>query len=268
MKLKYLFFPITLILAVVVFWAYITPEIDSFQVANIDYNSKQQLLKSTQEKKTLLESLSSKIQGASEDTALVYDYLPKNKQEEKIIGQLNYLATDSGIFLDNLELAPVLVPVNTEIIAPNPVGTNLVSTGVVSANPASSGPTNIDATQNIQAIITVEGEYDKLRAFFNKVERVPLFNSIKSLKVYTTDGVASANPAAAGQTTATKISAKLVVNFAYLGQIKADDKKIAVFNPEIDNATIQKLKEYINGNVPKINVNDITAGSDNPFLSQ
>ncbi len=252
MRLKYLFFPIILILAVAVFFGYINPEIVAFKAVSDDYNTNLQILQGVKNKKAALDSLSNTIKNDEESNAMILNYLPKNKVEEKIVGEVNYLAANAGVFLDNVE------------IVDNPTPASVVADLASKNQP-------IDIIQNTQAVITVDGDYDKLKTFFNGIQHIPLFNSIKSLNIATVEKTTSSDSAATsttGSQSTTTITAKITVDFGYLKQVKADDKKLADFHPEIDNATIQKLKDYTAGNVPKINMSGISAGSNNPFLSQ
>ncbi len=246
MRLKYFFLPVILILAAIVFWAYIRPEISSLQAARDDYNLNQQILQNVESKKSALETLSSKIQ-TDDGSALVLNYLPSNKMEEKIIGDVNYIASNSGVFLNNLEIVSSPSPAPGVIVPVSPAD---VKTS--------------DALQNIQLTITAEGDYNKLKTFFDAVQRMSLLNTVKSLSISTVEKNSSSDPAATQS--AVTIVSKLVVDFGYLKQVKADDKKLANFNSSIDNATIQKLKDYTSNSTPKVSMEGIVSGSSNPFL--
>ncbi len=246
MRLKYFFLPAILILAVIVFWAYILPEISNFQIVRNDFNVNQQILQNVEIKKSALATLSSKIQ-ADDGSALVLNYLSSNKMEEKIIGEVNYIASNSGVFLNNLEIVSNPPPAPGVIVPVNSADTKAA-----------------DAVQSVQLVISAEGDYNKLKTFFNAIQRMALFNTVISLNISTVEKNSS-NDLTATQSAVT-ISAKLVVDFGYLKQIKADEKKLANFNPSIDNATIQKLKEYTSDNTPKVSIEGIISGSNNPFL--
>ncbi len=248
MRLKYLFFPVILIIAVAVFFGYINPLIDTFKSANNDYNASQQQLLVIQTKKNALESLGSTIADGKGDSALVYEYLPKDKVEEKIIGEVNYAAANSDVFLNNIGIvdAPVVATVGLD--------------QTPKAKP-------VEVIRNIQATIMVEGDYDKLKTFINGIQHIQLYNSIKSLNIATIEKATNnTDPSVVAVSSATTIAVKLIVDFGYLKQNKIDDKKLTSFKPDIDNQTIQNLKAYIQGSVPKINTAGLNIGSNNPFL--
>ena len=239
-----MFFPITLVLAVAVFFGYINPEITIFKTANKDYAASLQSLESVKNKKAALELLSTRFKSNEETGNLILNYIPKNKVEEKIIEEVNYIAASSGVLLSNLEITDNFTPVVADVTL-------------------QSGPVNVVKSTN--AAITVDGDYDKLKIFFDAMQHVPLLNSVESLNISSKEKSAAAGQDAQPQS-ATTIVARLVINFGYLEQIRADDKKLADFNPEIDNATIQKLKDYTAGHVSKIDMSSVSVGSNNPFL--
>ncbi len=250
MRLKYIFFPVILILATAVFFGYVKPEIDSLRTMNEDYSSNLQVLQGVQSKKSAIDSLNTKISADVDGSALIYGYVPKEKVEEEIIGKVNYLAANSGVFLDNIEIS-----------------------SAAASNALITGPVASDAIQSTQATVVVEGDYDKLKIFFHDVQHVSLFNSIVSLNITSVEKNASTADASVGQgatvttgQTSSTIVAKLVINFGYLKLIKADDKRLSNFKPEIDSAVIQSLKGYVSGTSPKVSTTGVVMGSSNPFL--
>lgn len=98
---------------------------------------------------------------------------------------------------------------------------------------------------------------------------MPLLNSIKSLNIVSKDKAKDKNNSstpAVDEKVQTSIEAELVVDFGYLNQARTDESKLASFKAEIDDKTIQDLKEYTSGVIPKINTSDIATGRSNPFL--
>jgi hypothetical protein len=262
MSLKYLFFPIILVLAVVIFWAYLWPEVISFQAVNKEYKTSQQALQNVQDKKTALESLNSQLKSDEKSSLLISNYLPSDRAEEKIIGEVNYLAANAGVFLDDIE------------IAKQEEKSNSVTIDSASLQATSNGQfdlkkQNANTLQSTQATITFNGDYDKLKIFFNGLQHMPLLNSIKTLDITTTEKAVVAAPGATTtEKPVTKITAKLVVDFGYLKQAKINGEQLADFKAEIDNKTVQALKEYTSEIVPKISTSGINIGSSNPFLPQ
>jgi hypothetical protein len=253
MSLKYLFFPIILIVAAVTFWLFVWPAIMSLQTINAEYKVSQQELLAVQERKTALETLSAQIKSGEKNGALAISYLPAQKAEEKIIGQINYIAGESKIFLNNLQL--------TKIAESTPIVANLtpVNVGIAGAEPVAIAP----VVANTQATVTVAGDYDNLKVFFDGIRRMPLFNSIKSLEIISAEKN-STDPAV--KKVEYVIAAKLVIDFGYLSQVKVDNNSLKIFEPTIDTKVLDSLVEYTTKTIPNIETGDSVVGVVNPFL--
>jgi len=259
MSLKYLFFPIVLVVSTVVFWAYVWPEFVSLRANNVSYRFDQGVLREAYDKKAALETLNSQIRESDSGSTLVLNYVPKDRAEEKIIGQINYLASNSGVFLNNIEVLKKNEQSSSTLKAAN-------STANVASN-LKAGNSNV--LQSTQITIKVGGDYDKLKLFFSGIQHMPLLNSIKSLNIVSKDKAKDKNNSstpAVDEKVQTSIEAELVVDFGYLNQARTDESKLASFKAEIDDKTIQDLKEYTSGVIPKINTSDIATGRSNPFL--
>ncbi len=257
MSLKYLFFPVVLFLAAVAFWLFIWPAIMSLQTVNNEYKVSQKNLINVQEKRTALETLNSQLKSGDKNGALVAEYLPTQKSEEKIIGQVNSLASAAGIFLDNIEITKSQEQsASITNLAPVPVG-------IVGAEPLAVVP----VVANTQAVVTVSGDYNKLKAFFDGIQHMPLFNSVKSLEITSLEKTLTDPNATAVKTPEFIISAKLTLDFGHLNRVQIDNNNLKSFQPEIDSKTLQNLGAYIaTKDVPAINTSDITTGVSNPFL--
>jgi Tfp pilus assembly protein PilO len=253
MSLKYLFFPIILIVAAVTFWLFVWPAIMSLQTITAEYKVSQQELLAVQERKTALETLNAQLKSGDKNGALAASYLPVQKAEEKIIGQINYLASNSEIFLNNLEI--IKAPESTTVAA-SPAPINM---GVAGIEPMAVAP----VVSNIQTVVSVEGDYDKLKAFFNGVQRMPLFNSIKTLDIVSTEKIQT-DPAV--KKVEYVITAKLAIDFGYLGRLQADNNNLKNIEPIIDSKTLDGLDAYTTKTIPEINTNNMVVGSSNPFL--
>ncbi len=253
MNLKYLFFPVVLFLAAIAFWLFIWPAAMSLQTVNAAYKVSQQNLLNMEEKKATLEKLTLQIKSGEKNGALAISYLPAQKVEEKIIGQINYIAGESKIFLNNLQL--------TKIAESTPIVANLtpVNVGIAGGEPAAIAP----VVANTQATVTVAGDYDNLKVFFDGIQRMPLFNSVKSLEI-TSAEKKSTDPAV--KKVEYVIAAKLVIDFGYLSQVNVDNSSLKIFEPTIDTKVLDSLAEYTTKTIPNIETGDSVVGVANPFL--
>lgn len=260
MSLKYFFFPLFLIALGGFIWGYVRPEVTLYRSVNEKYKANQQSLQVVLKNKDAFNMLSLKLKEDQKSRGLILNYIPFDRVEEQIIGEISYLATNSGVFLDNVKI--------TDQISTGSFGGSTQTNSL-----AQKGPDNksvVDVVQSTQAKIIVNGDYEKLKIFFKGVQHLPLLNSVKSLNITLnsnkpavdgTTGVARANQAT------TPITAEMVVDFGYLKQVKADKKELADFNPEIDSKTVQALQEYISADIPPVvSTTGVLMGSNNPFL--
>lgn len=265
MRLKYLFFPIVMVMAVAVFWGYIWPEIVSFRAVDDEYKASKQALEAVQAKRATLEQLSLQIKSKDQDRSLVLSYLPMNKVEERIIGQVNYLAASSNVFLDNVKIVSkdATLSSNEQVtqVGLLPGVANNGSTAANSVDPNAKSQV-VDAIQNTQATISISGDYANLKKFFGAIQHMPLFNSVESLRIATIEEPKTD----ANLPAKTIITAEMVVDFGYLKQVRADGKKLAELNVQIDNGTLEQLNKYISASIPEIGVDGVNIGSNNPFL--
>lgn len=276
MRLRYLFFPTVLILAGFVFWGYVWPEIGSFKVANSEYATSQQSLQALRDKKSAMDVLSSKLNNDEQGNDLILSYLPKNKMEERIVNMVDYMASNSGVFLDNIGISANGAKESKEDFGLAPVSSFLSkatkenSSGVAGAGEDSAATQDPQKVQNVEVTISVTGDYEKMRMFFKNIQHMPIYNSIKSLQITSAsvkDQKNDAVPAQAAASSSTGISANLIVNFGFLDQVRADNQKLAGFKAEIDEKTIQDLRAYVLQNIPEVGDSGVTTkGVNNPFL--
>ena len=233
-------------LAIAIFIGYMIPEFGRVKDLNAEYATNQQALAAVKDKKIALEKLSSQIK-SNEDSGVVYDYLPADKVEERIIGGINYLTTDAAVSLANISVKAAVDAQSSSNASATPTDPTTELTGL-------TAPSSVQTTQ---ATVTVKGDYEKIKNFINGVQHMPLMNSIKSLNITAVEGT---------ETEPASLTAVLVIDFSYLKSIKADNAKLANFKPEIDNTSVESLKSYISKSVPKINAAEVGSGRTNPFL--
>ena len=186
---------------------------------------------------------------------MVYNYLPNKKVEERIIGGVNYLAVDSGVSLVNISLRNLDVP-------------NPANTAQQNAALANKPADNADVLQFSEATISISGDYEKIKLFINQLQKIALFNNIKSL-VISNKEKSSSNTTDANSSSSSTLFADMVVNFGYLSSSELNNNKITNLKPELDSDTIGVLKQYISQKTESMasmisNVGN--KGKANPFL--
>jgi Tfp pilus assembly protein PilO len=278
MRLKFLFFPIILVVSVSIFILYVWPEIGNFKIANENKKTATQALQEIGEKQKAIEQLGTQISNSSDDKTLVDNYLPNKKVEEQIIAGINYLALDSQVSLvdvsikdiepaeSGLETSPSIVSSINTSVATTKSGEVPVAAGNTLSTNANSG------MKFSRTTIKVSGEYEKIRLFLDQLQRMPLLNTIKSINIYN-QPENSVNPNSGNNNSTSTLSnilvSDIVIDFGYLKPSVFDNNKISIFKPELDKETVSLLKQYVSQKtVPALPTVGIGGdrGKANPFL--
>ena len=85
MRLKYLFFPIAVIIAICIFIAYAWPEITKIRMQNEKILESNGKLQDVIAKNDAIKKMSSMINENQSDKQLIEDYLPNKRVEEKMV---------------------------------------------------------------------------------------------------------------------------------------------------------------------------------------
>ncbi|MEI7621115.1 MAG: type 4a pilus biogenesis protein PilO [Candidatus Moraniibacteriota bacterium] len=253
-------FPISLIFAGISFWTLLWPQYSIFQDSKLQYQKNQEVLQGIQNRKVAIEKMNLQVAQNESENSAVLNYLTDKKMEEKIVKQLNYLASSSGVFLRDISLVGSS---KGQIDS----GAGAFPSSLVPALPVQNGVSANEIIQNIPVSISVQGDYDKLKNFFNAVQHLPILNSLKTLTITVDEKTSSDNTS--NSTKTFTLEAKLTVDFGYLKKVKASAEKMASFDAKIDEKVINDLKAYISQDVPALTLDPVAigaVGSNNPFL--
>lgn len=244
MRLKILLFPLMLAVSFAFFMYYAWPEIVNLKTINEEKKENSRLLQDIKEKQSAIKQIGAQISNDKESSNAVINYLPEKKAEERIVGGVNYLAIDSGVALANLSLKDI----NTE----NPAN-------AARQNPASDkkeNKENINTMKFSEATILVNGNYEKIKLFTDQLQKIFLFNNIKSLTISSEQNKSEK---------ADSLLATAVIDFGYVSSSKVSDSRIANFKPEFDKNTVDILRQYVLQKTESVSRNS-NKGKANPFL--
>lgn len=272
MRLKFLFFPIIIVISLSVFIGYIWPEFKNLKDANTEKKSQQEALKAIMDKNTAIKSIDDQISKDSEGNNMVNNYLPSKKIEERILTGINFLATDSGVTLTDVAISDgsSMDKKNDDSTRFSISSLAAISNGNVAGTENGSGSVKSeDGLNATSANISVTGDYDKIRLFIDQLQKMSIFNSIRSLSIsaQATDGQNNEEasqesvPASSGV-----LLANISVDFGWMRTAEITNHKIANFKPMLDNSTIQIVKEYIHQKAPAADRFGNEDGKRNPFV--
>lgn len=241
MKLKLLFAPLLVLLIIVMAIWVVAPAYQELQVQKDELATAQQKLTDIQEKNALAAKLRQELAGNAEQEGLLLKYIPREAQEEIIIENLNSLALEEGLLVNNISVTG-----NTGKSIPVVVvsdGMDAQAVPVLSEN-------------KISLNTGVIGPYEKIKSFIGKLAALKRYNNISSLKI---------SPAASG-TSANKLQADMMINFAYFSDNNAAvNVNSSIFSKgSFDKTVIEQIKNRLNKDVVPVNIGE--TGKANPFL--
>lgn len=255
MRLKTLFFPIVLVISLLIGFVYIWPEVIKIRTIMAENITKKAQLVDIKSKSELIGSIGEKV-SSGESVKIVKEYLPEIKIEERIIKNINYLASDANVFLLDISLSDAVKNTSAELATP-------VEIDPVTGLPLAAIQAGIQSTT---AQINIAGTYQQVRIFLDGIQRLPIFNAIDSVSIQkkeaekTTEGTEISNQ--------DSLLVDLSVNFGFMPVSKITGVTASTFNSNIDESSVNTLKGYFS-NKNRIASTDFSGEKnvrENPFM--
>ena len=261
MRLKFLFFPIMLVISFSVFVGYIWPEITNVQKINEDMLEKNTEMLTIREKQVAIKQIEDKITNNTDGGKVVTDYLPTNQSEERAISEISYLAGAANVSLVNISLDKSQESVST-------VGATSALASIITTTDSTQNQMRLASglVQTTPIKISIVGDYGKITTFLASLQRMPLLSTLESVNITKQKSIAGEDEASLDPTA---LTVELSVNFGYMGVSKIGNSQIQNFKAGLDNKTIDLLTKYISQRSPAQlaeNGNNVK-GKTNPFAS-
>ncbi|MFZ2188314.1 MAG: hypothetical protein WAV73_02000 [Candidatus Moraniibacteriota bacterium] len=259
MKIKILLAPGLIIVIVVAIIWYVYPAydgVDGVRERSAKMAEQEALMAKLDSNISNAEKLGSELNSNTTQNAVVFDYIPKSKEEEKIIENLNLQATGSTlavleISVSELSDAAVAAEVSTLSIAPpitDPV------TGAIVPNAPKLVP------KKLKVKYSVVGGYDNIKVLIAKIQKLKRFNKFAGLEIKT---LMTEN-----QEVSDSLQANMLLEFNYLNEPKrltdADLSNEIFSTGSFDSQIIGKISSSRN-----VDVNNVMPGQkrgNNPFI--
>ncbi len=255
MKVKILIVPLLISIMIgIVIWL-IAPDYFAMQDARKNLKAEQDKLRNIKEKSVKAASLKAELAQVSDQVDIVLKYVPPAKQEEEMINSLYSLATAEGLSVSKLSVMPEEKKF-APIPAVEPVEAGAALEAGLAAVPAKPVP------ENFQINMIVSGNYEKIRAFFNKLSKLRRFNNAASLKI------AEAKTSRSGESPAPAdaLQAELFLDFKYFKKdnpagVNADSNIFA--SGKFDMSAVSDIRSGMDTEILGIVID--SAGKNNPF---
>lgn len=274
MRLKFFFFPAMLVFSFAIFIMYIWPEIDNIKAANEGYANETKSLEAVNQKKVAINKIDDQLNADVESSDMVMNFLPSKKSEDRILAEINHIASGSEVALIGIEpqAAPAVEESTPAVVPVNPAPSAIADgSDVGGAGPAPVvAPAKTDTpSKDIRYSsmkITVNGTFEKLHGFFDQIQKMDIYNSTRSISIKTqaknsTSGSQQADSASSGDSL---LAAEMVVDFGYLDPVKLSSSNLGGFSPTLDTQTMESLKNFVTQKSPALD--SANKGRNNPFF--
>jgi len=239
MRLKIFFFPAALVVSVVLFIWFISPEFSQLKDDRSELDSQKNILREIKIKKQNVNNLNASLDSNSNKEKLVLEYFPFIEKEEEVINALNYSATSSGI---------ALLDFNADIVKDSSQALKISEDGKNEAPEITVRKTKIK--------LSLTGSYENIRSFFDQIYRIKRANDISMVNI-------------SSQSESENLLAEAEIYFSYLPQTHLsleNELSDLIFSQKSFNfAVADKVAELTSeNNVSKLEANSI--GRSNPFI--
>ncbi len=187
------------------------------------------------------------------DSEVVFDYISRKKEDEKIIDNLDLLARDSLLSVANISVSEM----KSEIVPDQAIVPVSEADPIAPVQPAA---VSAAAPDKIEVDFSVFGAYENIKILLEKIQKLKRFSKISDLeiKVQTKEG----------QPLSEALLADITLEFNYLKEpnklVDGDIDNSIFFSGIFNKEVIEKIK-----NSRSISVNNVSPGQKgitNPFL--
>lgn len=266
MRLKFLFFPTVLIVAVALFIGVIWPGLQEYKLLSSQNVELEKQLSDLDKREQNAQQMALELEEQKEARDFVDRYLPVSPSEERILDSVNYVAVGSGVALAGIEVKEAVA----QTAAPESVAQGSLLTSVDPATADSLGANlSPDAAagksspvKKVDASVKVVGELDKIKLFLANVRKLEFYNNIKTVEVSKQDAVRGEN---GEEENSNVLAATLEISFGYMPRLKTQSSDGALFaSASLDKSSYEELRDYAKQIIPSLEPE--AAGRTNPFL--
>ena len=264
MRLKILFFPFSLSIALAVALLYVKPGIDTAMATRDQLNQKQATLDDLNQKVQNISNLAGDLDAHGEYESLALRYAPNEQKHDRMIDMLNFLATQSGVALTSIDLQKVAEDKKDPSAVPEPP-TPSASMAAAMSSPMPTQPQTpkVIPLKMVDARLSLTGGYENIKDFLNKLLHSDSFQEFRSVSLSAADKDSSAPDSSSDL-----LSASITTRFSYLpvsGNAATSSPELFT-QSKLDFSSLEKLKGFISSPVADLEVGN--TGKTNPFVGR
>lgn len=182
MRLKVLIVPFLVVMILVLGIGYIKPDLETIQMKKAEIVAKDALVANIDTVLANIGSLNRALDAAQESEKFAYRYLPEALDQDRVIDAFNFLATQSGLAIVEMELKQPLAAVREEALinaSATPFITGAAQSGIA-AMPAMAAPAK---TKTFILTGGVRGSYENIKAFFDRLAHMERFQKVRLFSI-------------------------------------------------------------------------------------
>jgi Tfp pilus assembly protein PilO len=257
MKVKLLFFPLSLTIALALgIWS-IQPEIERSMSLREEIEAQHKKLDDINQKLKNAKTLEGELDAHSDMEQLALRYLPNVQDDERMMDSLSFLAVQSGVSLVDVKLTRNAQTAAKEVESEPTTASAVVGSGSAAAAPVVA-PKAILKTVDAQA--TLKGGYENIRDFVSRINKTDRFQDFLEVEISRDSQTGNE------EVSSDVLTASIGVRFSYFPQSRsASEAETNLFaQAALDFKPIQTLQGFISSPVPSLEIG--AAGKNNPFL--
>ncbi|MEI7425343.1 MAG: hypothetical protein WCK16_00260 [Candidatus Moraniibacteriota bacterium] len=193
------------------------------------------------------------------ENGAVFSYIPSDKEEEKIIENLNSLSKDSALSVLNISISEAKEAVAVTEAATAGLSVNPIP-GLTPDAPIQAPITPKAESRKLEVKLSVIGDYGNIKILIDKIQKLKRFNALSTLEIKTFSKE--------DQSISESLQANITLEFNYLKELKRlvdGDINNPVFATGVFNKqVVGKIKSS-----RSIDVNNVSPGQksgNNPFI--
>lgn len=263
MSLKLLLVPASILISFAIMVAFIRPDIASMQEKKELYATK---LVQTENMDTLLsnvDALSMSLEGNKEAERFIVEYLPKQRDEERVIDAFNFVGSQSGVAVTTIVLGEVETQEQVDDVA----DMTLTDASVAGADATSVLPTPLVSGPKVEsrsysAQVSVIGRYDNIKDFMARVVHLNRMHKTRTLAI---EKLEKSEDVEGEQGETDILLGRFVAEFDYFdAQVNYNALYAPVFSQaSFDMNAFDKVTSWVTEIVPMLE--KPTTGRPNPF---